>query len=366
MTVVEGEKRTYPYGRLASHVFGQLSEITAKELELPVYQGYKAGWVIGQNGVEGTYDNWLRGQDGNKRVTIDATGTPLSDQVVRAARSGYRLRLTIDKTVQQEAQQALAAGVRRNKGNGADSGVLIAMDAQTGALRAIASYPNFNPNWFVSPSVKANRGHLRYLETSKTTPQLNRAITGLYPAASTFKPFTAIAAVAVGRAAEHLRHDPVQRQGQDRGARLQQLGPVRGHGDEPADRALAELRHLLLRARLPHLQPRQEAGLAAAALGGQFGFGKPTGIDIAGESQGILPTQGLAREDVHQGDRPDELPDRQAVAAGRLGAARDRPGRARGDAAADRGRLRRDRERRLRRDAAHRRGHRGRLRTARA
>ena len=72
MTVVEGEKRTYPYGRLASHVFGQLSEITAKELKLPVYQGYKAGWVIGQNGVEGTYDNWLRGQDGNKRVTIDA------------------------------------------------------------------------------------------------------------------------------------------------------------------------------------------------------------------------------------------------------------------------------------------------------
>ena len=198
VTVVEGEKRTYPFGRLASHIFGQLSEIDAKELKLPAYQGYKAGWVIGQNGVEGTYDNWLRGQDGTKRVTIDATGTPLSDQVVRAARSGYRLRLTIDKTVQHDAELALAGGVKRNKGNGADSGVLIAMDAHTGALRAIASYPNFDPNWFVSPNLKANRGHLRYLETSKTTPQLNRAITGLYPAASTFKPFTAIAAVQSG------------------------------------------------------------------------------------------------------------------------------------------------------------------------
>ena len=217
VTVVEGEKRTYPFGRLAAHVFGQLSEITAKELKQPAYQGYKAGWVIGQNGVEGTYDNYLRGQDGTKRVTIDATGTPLSDQVVRAARSGYQLRLTIDKTVQAEAQQALENGVKRASANGADSGVLIAMDAQTGALRAIASYPSFNPNWFVSPSTKANRGHLRYLETSKTTPQLNRAITGPVSRGFDLQAVHRDRGGPVRRAAEHLRHDHVQRQGQDQG-----------------------------------------------------------------------------------------------------------------------------------------------------
>jgi penicillin-binding protein 2 len=296
VTVVEGEKRTYPFGKLASHVFGQLSEITAPELKLPVFQGYKPGWVIGQNGVEGTYDSWLRGQDGTKKVTIDATGTPLSDQVVRAARSGYRLRLTIDKTVQAEAQTALANGVRRAKGNGADSGVLIAMDAQTGAIRAIASYPSFNPNWFVSPSLKANRAHLRYLTTAKTTPQLNRAITGLYPAASTFKPFTAIAAVQSGVLPNI--YDTIRCSGSVR---------IKGHtfnNWDPYSNMLMSLPTALAQScdtffyklgfRIYGLGTKQGSPLQYWA--GQFGFGKPTGIDIAGESRGILPTPAWRRK----------------------------------------------------------------------
>ena len=193
---------------------------------MPAYQGYKPGWVIGQNGVEGTYDNWLRGQDGSKRVTIDATGTPLSDQVVRAARSGYRLRLTIDKTVQAEAR-----GARRRRQARSAERRRLGRDDRDGRedrrdLRAIASYPNFNPNWFVSPNLKVNRGHLRYLETSKTTPQLNRAITGLYPAASTFKPFTAIAAVQSGVLPNI--YDTIQCSGKVKiaGHIVQQLGPA--------------------------------------------------------------------------------------------------------------------------------------------
>jgi penicillin-binding protein 2 len=290
VTVVEGEKRTYPYGRLASHVFGQLSEIDAAELKEPRYQGYKPGWVIGQNGVEGTYDNWLRGEDGSKRVTIDATGTPLSEQVVRAARSGYRLRLTIDKNVQKELEQALADGVKRAAPNGADSGAMIAMDPTTGAIRGIASYPNFNPNWFVSPNLKPNRGHLRYLTTSKTTPQLNRAITGLYPAASTFKPFTAIAAVQSGVLPNI--YDTIRCSGKVR---------IAGHtfnNWDPYANMLMSLPTALSQScdtffyqlgyGIYKLDKKQGSPLQAWAS--QFGFGKPTGIDIAGESRGILPT----------------------------------------------------------------------------
>jgi penicillin-binding protein 2 len=290
VTVVEGEKRTYPFGRLASHVFGQLSEIDAAELKQPRYQGYKPGWVIGQNGVEGTYDNWLRGEDGSKRVTIDATGTPLSEQVVRAARSGYRLRLTIDKNVQKELETALANGVKRAAPNGADSGAMIAMDPTTGAIRGIASYPSFNPNWFVSPNLKANRGHLRYLTTSKTTPQLNRAITGLYPAASTFKPFTAIAAVQSGVLPNI--YDTIMCSGKVR---------IKGHtfnNWDPYANMLMSLPTALSQScdtffyelgyRIYKLDKKQGSPLQYWA--GQFGFGKPTGIDIAGESRGILPT----------------------------------------------------------------------------
>jgi penicillin-binding protein 2 len=290
VTVVEGEKRTYPFGRLAAHVFGQLSEIDAAELKQPRYQGYKPGWVIGQNGVEGTYDNWLRGEDGSKRVTIDATGTPLSEQVVRAARSGYRLRLTIDKNVQKELELALANGVKRAAPNGADSGAMIAMDPTTGAIRGIASYPSFNPNWFVSPNLKPNRGHLRYLTTSKTTPQLNRAITGLYPAASTFKPFTAIAAVQSGVLPNI--YDTIRCSGKVR---------IAGHtfnNWDPYANMLMSLPTALSQScdtffyqlgyRIYNLDKKQGSPLQYWA--GQFGFGKPTGIDIAGESRGILPT----------------------------------------------------------------------------
>jgi penicillin-binding protein 2 len=296
VTIVEGEKRTYPDGRLAAHIFGQLSEIDAAELKLPRYQGYKAGWVIGQNGVEGTYDGWLRGQDGIKRVTIDATGTPQSDQVVRAARSGYQLRLTIDKTVQAEAEKALAAGVKRASPNGADSGVLIAMEPQTGAIRAIASYPSFNPNWFVSPNTKANRGHLRYLTSSKTTPELNRAIAGLYPAASTFKPFTAVAAVQSGVLPNI--YDTIRCSGKV------YIAGHYFHNWDPAADSLLTLPAALAQScdtffynlgfDIYNLDHKQGSPLQKAA--GEFGFGKDTGIDIAGESQGILPTRAWRRK----------------------------------------------------------------------
>ncbi|HEY1480677.1 MAG TPA: penicillin-binding protein 2 [Gaiellales bacterium] len=299
VTVVEGEKRTYPNGRLAAHVFGQLSEINAKELTEPAYQGYKAGWVIGQNGVEGTYDRWLRGEDGIKRVTIDATGTPLSDQVVRAARSGYQLRLTISKPVQEAAQAALAAGVRRAAPNGADSGALIAMDVKTGAILAMASYPSFDPNWFVSPDLKKNRSHLRYLETAKTTPQLNRAIAGLYPAASTFKPFTAIAAVQSGVLPNI--YDLIQC-----GPQITIAGHTFHNWDPYADSAMTLPTALAqscdtyfyeLGKRIYDEDKQQ--GSPEQYWAGQFGFGKTTGIDIAGESPGVVPTKAYREKTYH-------------------------------------------------------------------
>ena len=299
VTVVDGEKRTYPNGRLAAHVFGQLSEITARELGEPRYQGYKAGWVIGQNGVEGTYDRWLRGEDGAKRVTIDASGTPISSLIVRAARSGYRLRLTIDKRVQAEAEQALANGVKRARGNGADSGAIIAMDPTTGAIRAIASYPSFDPNWFVSPNLKQNRGHLRYLTTAGTTPQLNRAIAGLYPAASTFKPFTAIAAVQYG-VLSHI-YDTLLCSGSITIAhhRFSNWDPT---ADTPMSlpTALAQscdTYFYKLGFGIYNLDKKQGSPLQHWA--GEFGFGKTTGIDIAGESQGLLPTKAWRQSYYH-------------------------------------------------------------------
>ena len=181
--------------------------------------------MIGQNGVEGTYDNWLRGQDGSE-ARHDRRDRHAA---LRPGRAGGALGLPPAPDDRQDGAGRGAAGARRRRqartrATAPTRASLIAMDAQTGALRAIASYPNFNPNWFVAPNLKANRGHLRYLETSKTTPAAEPRDHGPVSRRVDVQAVHGDRRRAVRRAAEHLRHDPVQRQGQDRGAHVQQLG----------------------------------------------------------------------------------------------------------------------------------------------
>ena len=160
-----------------------------------------------------------------------------------------------------------------------------------GRIRAIASYPSFDPNWFVSPNLKQNRGHLRYLTTAGTTPQLNRAIAGLYPAASTFKPFTAIAAAQSG-VLSHI-YDTLLCSGSITIAhhKFNNWDPT---ADTPMSlpTALAQscdTYFYKLGFGIYNLDKKQGSPLQHWA--GEFGFGKTTGIDIAGESQGLLPTK---------------------------------------------------------------------------
>jgi penicillin-binding protein 2 len=164
------------------------------------------------------------------------------------------------------------------------------MDPNTGAIRAIASYPSFNPNWFVSPNLKQNRGHLRYLTTAGTTPQLNRAIAGLYPAASTFKPFTAVAAVQNG-VLSHI-YDTLLCSGS-----ITIAGHKFSNWDPAADTPMSlptalaqscDTYFYKLGFGIYNLDKKQGSPLQHWA--GEFGFGKTTGIDIAGESKGLLPT----------------------------------------------------------------------------
>ena len=151
LSVAQVPLRFYPHRTLGAHIYGQLSEIGPKQLKDPRFHDYHRGDVIGQSGVERRYDAFLRGVDGIDAVTVDAFGQPTGAvRHIKAPVPGRNVRLTIDLQTQRAAEQALAYGVRSHASTGADAGALVALDPATGEIRALASFPTFDPNWFIS------------------------------------------------------------------------------------------------------------------------------------------------------------------------------------------------------------------------
>jgi penicillin-binding protein 2 len=190
--------RDYPMGDLGAHFLGNLGEINPQELRQPRWNGYKPGDVVGQSGVEYTYDKWLRGVDGSLRVEVDASGRP--KQVVPGGtlpQAGDTLQLSIDARVQRAAQNALIYGIETAHANQqyrADGGAAVVLDVHTGEIVAMASYPTFDPSWYVGGLTKK---HARKLNI-ETTPLINRATQGQYALGSTFKVVDSIAGLEEG------------------------------------------------------------------------------------------------------------------------------------------------------------------------
>jgi len=180
--------RAYPYGSLGSHVLGYTSPITAEEYDTLEPKGYRMQDRIGRSGIENAFESHLRGEWGGQQLEVNAAGEVQRVLGDKQARAGKDLRLTIDLDLQQTAERALAT-VRK--------GAIVAMDPQTGAIRAMASRPNFDPNIFSTGPSVAEWNALGGPEA----PMLNRAFQG-YPPASTFKLVTTIAGIESGKYGE--------------------------------------------------------------------------------------------------------------------------------------------------------------------
>ena len=176
-------QRRYPEeGRLA-HVLGYVGEISPEQLELPQYKnkGYKPGDIIGKEGLEKVYDDYLRGRDGYRKVIVDSRGH-IQDEVERVEpQPGQDLVTTIDSDLQNAAEEQLRNSVTKR-------GVIIAMNPNNGEILALASYPTYDPNLF-SQRISSKEGRAEYaaLATDPKTPLINRAIQGRYPPGSTWK-----------------------------------------------------------------------------------------------------------------------------------------------------------------------------------
>ena len=176
--------RSYPYGSLAAHVLGYTSSLTEEEYRHLQASGYRIRDRIGRSGVERVYESTLRGQWGGQQLEVNAAGEVQRVLGEKAARSGLDLRLTIDLPLQLAAERAL---------DGVSKGAIVAMDPQTGAIRALASRPTFNPNVFSDGPTSQ-----QWLALSRPeAPMLNRAFQG-FPPASTFKIVTTIAGLESG------------------------------------------------------------------------------------------------------------------------------------------------------------------------
>ena len=192
--VEERPQRHYPENGLLAHVLGYVGEISPRQLEVPEFKdkGYKPGDVIGKEGLEATYDHFLRGRDGSRTVMVDALGRIREVvEVVEPAR-GQDLVTTIDLDLQLAAEEQL-----RTSPSG--RGVIIAMDPNNGELLALASYPTFDANLFTD-RITTRKGRAEYaaLLRDPDTPLYNRAIRGRYPPGSTWKIPMAIGALQQG------------------------------------------------------------------------------------------------------------------------------------------------------------------------
>jgi penicillin-binding protein 2 len=184
-------------GAINPNLIGHVGPITAENLKDPAFRGENLPQTgtAGQGGVEKSYDGWLRGSDGETAQMFDASGQPVrSPYLVREPVTGSTVKLTLDAHLQQVAQNAIVRGMQIAHADHqyyANYGSVVAMNPQTGAIYAMASYPTYKPTVWVPPYT----GQRHVLDPKNTLSPLNdKSYASYYPPGSTFKPMTAVAA----------------------------------------------------------------------------------------------------------------------------------------------------------------------------
>ncbi|MFN2449079.1 MAG: penicillin-binding protein 2 [Candidatus Baltobacteraceae bacterium] len=274
--------RNYPYHAVGSAVFGYVGQITPEEYARLRARGYTQNDVIGKDGIEKTYDAYLRGQPGGQRVVVDSQNqvVPNAKLPAKPAVSGNSLVLNIDWRLQRIVESALASGIHAwTGGHRAVGGAVVVLDPWNGNVLALASYPSFDPNAFAANDDKRVAHYL--LDPSE--PLFNRAITAATPTGSTFKMVTGSAAITAGVVKVN---ETVYDSGAWNcyGAEFQDIA-AGGIGNTQFVHALAASSDgyfYQMGYRLGNDRLRRYAQA--------FGIGQKTGIDLPGEFEGNYPT----------------------------------------------------------------------------
>jgi penicillin-binding protein 2 len=280
---------SYPQGPLAAQVLGTVGPITSTEVKEPQFKGVHETDVVGQTGLEAFYDRYLRGVDGAEQVEVDSVGNPIKVLPEKPAVAGNTLKTSLDMGLERTGQASLAQSIAANTPGGA-GGAFIAMDPQNGQVYGMGSLPSYDPNIFTKPISESTYKSL----TSATSgdPLNDRAVDGLYPTGSTFKPITATAALESGVWSLSDIYD-------DTGQYCFSVGGLCLHNSGHAANGPLDLVNAI---RLSddvffyNLGAKLNVDPVGHPLGGPlqqwaslFGIGKATGVDLPYEASGNLP-----------------------------------------------------------------------------
>lgn len=272
--------RHYPYEAVGAHVLGYVGRISEAELSERSASAYRGSSVIGKTGVEKAYEDRLRGSMGYERIETNAFGRPIDVIERDPPAPGDDLTLTLDIALQRIAEQSL----------GGHRGAIVALDPRTGAIRALASQPGFDPNRI---SEGLDREAYRALSQDPEQPLFNRAIGGRYPPGSVVKPFLGLAGVADGfmDADETIHCDGTFRL--PNVSRVWRDWKRTGHGEVDLNTAIAESCDVY------YYELARRMGIDRMhAWMTRFGFGEATGVDLPGERAGVMPSREWKQENL--------------------------------------------------------------------
>ena len=268
-------------GRSMAHLLGYTSLVTPQELA--THPDYGLQEVIGKDGVERFYENSLRGRDGSIQIEVDARGSEKDEVRHRDALRGNDLVLTVDEQAQEQLFSVMTAATRQNGGKPSSA---VAMDPNNGEIIALVSIPSYDPNVFAS----RDSVQLQGLLTDDSRPLFNRAIAGAYPAGSIFK--LAVASAGMEERVINATTAINSTGGILLGTHFYPDWKLGGHGVTNVTKAIAESVNTFFY--LLGGGDDNVPGLGVDTItryAKRFGFGTPTGVDLAGESDGFIPSR---------------------------------------------------------------------------
>lgn len=281
--------RNYPYHELAVHALGYVGEVSSYEIEQGLFKNITQGSLVGKGGLEKTYDKYLRGEDGAFMEEVDVAGNVVKHYDSVQPIPGKNLKLTIDYELQKELEaftdKHLAFLRSSGIAPGARAAAVVAIDPRNGAVRAMVSRPGYDPNWFVHGISSKNWNSIN---NDPNYPMNNKVITGEYPPGSTFK-------IVTGSAAFELKKVGLNEPIFDGG--FHPMVPTMGNAGGEVLGWLTFIKALAMSDNVYFYELGYRVGIDNIEKYAHiFGFGERTGIDLEGESKGLVASKKVKRE----------------------------------------------------------------------
>lgn len=281
--------RNYPYHELAVHALGYVGEVSSYEIEQGLFKNISQGSLVGKGGLEKTYDKYLRGEDGAFMEEVDVAGNVVKHYDSVQPIPGKNLKLTIDYELQKELEaftdKHLAFLRSSGIAPGARAAAVVAIDPRNGAVRAMVSRPGYDPNWFVHGISSKNWNSIN---NDPNYPMNNKVISGEYPPGSTFK-------IVTGSAAFELKKVGLNEPIFDGG--FHPMVPTMGNSGGEVLGWLTFIKALAMSDNVYFYELGYRVGIDNIEKYAHiFGFGERTGIDLEGESKGLVASKKVKRE----------------------------------------------------------------------